>query len=399
MTASSPHEAPGSDDDGVLVALKDLVAFPTITSDSNLDLIDHVHGRLVGVADEVFVVHDESGEFANLCATFGGRKDAGGVMLSGHTDVVPAEPAEWATPPFVATRRGDRIYGRGTADMKGFLACLLRAAPLFAAADLEVPVHLAFTFGEEIGCQGAPVLLEAFGRRGIDPEVAIVGEPTSMNVVHAHKGCYEYTTTIRGADAHGSTPARGVSALEYGLRYVDRLLMLRGELAARADEGVFDPPGSTINVGRFEAGSARNVVAGSCEIQWEMRPVTADDAAYVLGRLSTFERELDAELRSVVGSAGLQRTTVGAVGGLEPAADSPALELIDAVLPEAELEVASYSTEAGVFQAAGISSIVCGPGAIEVAHRPDEYVTVDQLGRSMEMLAALSVELSVGDPT
>lgn len=384
----------------LLETLGDLVAFPTVTTDSNLELIEYVRQWLDGVAHEVFVVHDETGRYANLCATFGGGTAGdGGVLLSGHTDVVPADAADWEAPPFVASQRGDRVYGRGTADMKGFLACLLLAAPRFAAAELRVPVHFAFTFGEEIGCQGAPLLLEELDRRAIAPKVAIVGEPTSMNVVHAHKGCYEYTTTIRGVEAHGSAPARGVNALEYGARYVDCLLMLREQLRVRAEDELFDPPETTINIGRFEAGSARNVVAGHCEIQWDMRPVRAADAAYVLGQLVTFERELDAELRATDGSASLSRAAVGVVGGLEPAADSPALELVNSVLPDAELEVASYSTEAGVFQAAGISSVVCGPGSIEVAHRPDEFVTLAQLERCREMLQALCAELSTPDTT
>ncbi|MDX1621489.1 MAG: acetylornithine deacetylase [Nitriliruptorales bacterium] len=379
--------------DETLAVLDELVAFPTVTSRSNLELIAYARNYLERFGADTFEVYDDDGCRANLFATFGPPVD-GGVVLSGHTDVVPPEPAGWSSPPFTVTRRDDRVYGRGTVDMKGFLACVLAMSAHLAEAELARPVHVAFTFDEEIGCEGAPLLLEELEHRGIRPGAVIVGEPTSMDIVYAHKGCYEYTTTIRGVERHGSTPDQGVSAVEYGVRYVDKLLVLRERLRALDGDPVFTPPESTLNVGVIEAGSARNVVAGTCEIEWEMRPVTADHAAIVLGALATFERELDAELRGRHPDAGLTRTTAGAVGGLAPIEASPALSLLSSILPAASHTVASYNTEAGLYQLSGIPAAVCGPGDIDLAHRPDENLPLEQLDRCLEMLHALVRELS-----
>ncbi|MDX1658521.1 MAG: acetylornithine deacetylase [Nitriliruptorales bacterium] len=384
--------------DETLAVLAELVAFPTVTSRSNRELIAYARDYVERFGADTFEVTDDDGRRANLFATFGPSAVDGGVVLSGHTDVVPPEPAGWSSPPFTATRRDDRIYGRGTVDMKGFLACVLATSTHFAEAELTRPVHVALTFDEEIGCQGAPLLLDEVADRGVRPGVAIVGEPTSMDIVYAHKGCYEYTTTIRGVERHGSTPDQGVSALEYGVRYVGKLLELKERLRALDGDPEFSPPESTLNVGVIDAGSARNVVAGNCEIQWEMRPVTPDHAAIVLGAMATFERELDAELRGRHPDAGLVRTTAGAVGGLAPSEASPAVSLLSSILPTATHTVAAYNTEAGLYQSSGIPAAVCGPGDIDLAHRPDENLPLEQLDRCLEMLHALILELSADEP-
>jgi len=376
--------------------LDDLVAFPTVTSDPNLELIAYATERLEAAGAEVTTTHDGTGSKANVFATIGPPVD-GGVVLSGHTDVVPADADGWSSDPFVVTRRDDRLYGRGTADMKGFIACVLALAPAFAAAGTPVPVHVALTFDEEVGFRGAPVLLDELTRTGPLPRAAIVGEPTCLRIIAAHKGCYEYTTTIIGRQGHGSTPARAVNAVEYGARYVTRLLELRSELATSVPaDSPFDPPGTTISVGTMTGGTARNIVAGTCTIEWEMRPVSSDDAAHVRDARAAFERTLTEEMRHTDPDAAVSTIAVCEVDGLAPAPDSPALELGRLLLDDPDEDVVAFGTEAGLYQQAGIPAIVCGPGSIDVAHQPDEFVGVDQLDACLGMLHRLIAHLGDG---
>lgn len=379
-----------------LQILDDLVAFPTVTSDSNLELIAYASERLEAAGAELTTTHDDTGSKANVHATIGPLVD-GGVAVSGHTDVVPADGDGWSSDPFVVTRRDDRLYGRGTADMKGFIACVLALAPAFAAARASVPLHVALTFDEEVGFRGAPVLLDALTRTGPLPRAAIVGEPTCLRIIAAHKGCYEYTTTVTGRQGHGSTPARAVNAVEYGARYVSRLLELRSELAGSApDDSPFDPPGTTLSVGTMRGGTARNIVADTCTIEWEMRPVTGADAARVRDAREAFERSLTEEMRRTDPDATVSTTAICEVDGLEPAPDSPALQLGRLLLDDPDTDVVSFGTEAGLFQQAGIPAIVCGPGSIDVAHQPDEFVSLDQLDACLDMLHRLVAHLRDG---
>jgi acetylornithine deacetylase len=382
--------------DTTLQILDDLVAYPTVTADSNLDLIAYAHERLEAAGAQMTTTYDERREKANLFATIGPPVD-GGVVLSGHTDVVPAEGGEWSSDPFAVSRRDDRLHGRGTADMKGFLACALALAPAFSAAPLRVPVHIALTFDEEVGFRGAPVLLDELSRTGPQPAAAIVGEPTSLHIIVAHKGCYEYTTTITGTEGHGSTPARGVNAVEYGARYVGRLLELRDELTVRAPEdSPFEPPATTISVGRMTGGTARNIVAGACSLEWEMRPIRRSDADHVLDALASFERGLIAEMRHTHPDADVSTVAVCEVDGLEMAAESAALELGRLLLDDPEEDVVAFGTEAGLYQQAGVPAIVCGPGSIDVAHRADEYVSIGQIDGCLDMLQRLLAHLGSG---
>jgi len=384
------------DRDGALRILEDLVAFPTVTSASNLDLIAYAGERLEAVGAAVTTTYDADRSRANVLATIGPQVD-GGVVLSGHTDVVPADGDGWSTDPFVVTRSEDRLHGRGTADMKGFIACVLALAPTFAAAAAPVPVHVALTFDEEVGFRGAPLLLDELTRTGPSPRAAIVGEPTCLRIIAAHKGCYEYTTTIVGRQGHGSAPERAVNAVEHGARYVTRLLELRSELAASAPaDSPFDPPGTTLSVGTIAGGTARNIVAGACTIEWELRPVSSRDAAHVRDARDAFERALTDEMRRTDPGASVSTTAVCEVDGLEPAPDSPALRLGRLLLDDPDEDVVSFGTEAGLFQQAGIPAIVCGPGSIDVAHQPNEFITLDQLDACLDMLRRLPAQLREG---
>lgn len=376
------------------MTLGDLIGFPTITTDSNLDLIAYCEARLAEVGAEITLTRHPVEEKANLLATIGPSVD-GGVLLAGHTDVVPADEEAWTGAPFVAMRRRQRIYGRGAVDMKGFIACMLVMAPRFAAADLSLPIHLALTFDEEVGCRGAPILVAELLRTGPVPAVAIVGEPTEMAIIDAHKGCHEFTTVIHGLAGHGSAPDLGVNAVQVAARFVTRLMELGRSLEGRAlADSLYDPPHTTINVGLVSGGTARNVVAGECVVEWEMRPVTKADAEFVMAGVRAVTEELTAEMRSVHPEAGIETHTEGAVDGLEKVADSAAVALARDLLGERPTSVVSFGTEAGIFQAAGIPTVVCGPGSIETAHRPDEYIEISQLEACLDMLEALAGRLS-----
>lgn len=369
--------------------MHDLVAFPTVTSASNLDLIAYATERLEAVGAEVTTTYDDGRTKANVLATIGPPVD-GGVVLSGHTDVVPADGDGWSSDPWVVTRRDDRLHGRGTADMKGFIACVLAVAPTFAAAGLRVPLHVGLTFDEEVGFRGAPVLLAELARSGPAPRAAIVGEPTGLRIIAAHKGCYEYTTTITGRQGHGSLPDDAVNAVEHGARFVARLLELRAELAAAAPaDSPFDPPATTLNVGTMTGGTARNIVAGRCTIQWEVRPVCRTDADHVRAQREAFEQALRTGMRHTDPGADIVTEAVCEVDGLEPTTDSPAVALGRELLDDPAQDVVAFGTEAGLYQQAGIPAIVCGPGDIAVAHQPDEFITLDQLDHCLRMLRRL----------
>jgi acetylornithine deacetylase len=394
LGAPAPREDVDADLlDTTLRLLGDLVAFPTVTSESNLELIGYADRWLRAAGATTSLTYDLDGRKANLFATIGPMID-GGVVLSGHTDVVPALDEGWSSPPFEAVRRGDRIHGRGTADMKGFLACILAMAPRFAAGDLDLPVHLALTFDEEVGFVGAPILIARLLGFGPVPGVAIVGEPTSMRVISGHKGCHEFTTTITGVEGHASAPDRGVNAVEHAVRYVAHLLGLRDELAARTPpDSPFDPPGSTISVGAVHGGVARNVIAGSCVIEWELRPVARADADHVRAVVHAFETTLRGELRTLHPDADLQTEVLASADGLEASPGSAALVLMEALLGTSDTEVVAFGTEAGLYQQAGIPAVVCGPGSITAAHQSDEYIELDQLRACLSMLGRLLARL------
>jgi acetylornithine deacetylase len=375
--------------------LGELVAFPTVSSEGNLELITYVADLLSDAGATLSFSRDETGAKANLFATLGPQGD-GGIILSGHTDVVPADAAEWSSDPFTLTRRGDRLYGRGTCDMKGFIAATLALAPRFAEAELARPLHFAFTYDEEIGCFGARVLMKEIAGAGIRPSVVIIGEPTSMRVIEGHKGCYEYTTEFTGMEGHGSQPDRGVNAIEYAARYISRLLDLRERLKERAPANSrFDPPWTTVQVGAISGGTVRNVIAGSCAVEWELRPVTGDDAAWVKNDLATYvDNALLPAMRAVSPDCGIVTRTIGEVEGLQVVDESEARDIVCELTGCDHTDVVSFGTEAGLFQAAGISSIICGPGSIAQAHKPDEFIEIGQLAACLEMLDKLRLKLA-----
>ena len=377
--------------------LGDLVAFPTVSSDSNLALIGYVASYLQNLGADVRVYADDSGAKANLFATLGPMID-GGIVLSGHSDVVPVEDQDWSSNPFALEEREGRLYGRGTCDMKGFIAASLATAPDFAKADLKRPIHFAFTHDEEVGCLGAQSLMQELGRLPFRPSVAIIGEPTEMRLIEGHKGCYEYSVAFTGLEGHGSLPDLGVNAVEYAVRYVARLMELRETLRERAPkDSRFEPPWTTLQVGRLSGGVAHNIIPGHCALDWELRPVRKADGDFVKAEIAAFVDEaLRPEMKAVSPDADIVTHVLGEVDGLEPLPDSEAVRLVAELTGANQADVVAFGTEAGLFQGSGISAVVCGPGSIEQAHKPDEYVTCSQLELALAMLARLLPKLEAG---
>ncbi|SFB06391.1 acetylornithine deacetylase [Poseidonocella pacifica] len=347
----------------------------------------------LGARTEIF--HDESGHKANLFATIGPDTD-GGIVLSGHSDVVPVAEQDWTSDPFEMVERDGALFGRGACDMKGFIACAMAMAPVFAARDLKRPVHFAFTYDEEVGCIGGQALVSDLKTRGIAPGIAIIGEPTGMQIIEGHKGCCEYTTHFHGLEGHGSAPDRGVNAAEYAVRYVTRLMELREEMKTRAPRGSrFDPPWTTMNIGGIHGGVAHNVIAGRAEVEWEFRPVTSEDMSYMKEEIAAYVSDtLLPAMRAVDPRADIQTETIGEVAGLEPMAANAARDLVAELTGANGVDVVPFATEAGLFQEMGMDVVVCGPGSIDQAHKADEYVTLDQMSRCLDMLEGLARRLS-----
>ena len=381
--------------DDTRAVLADLIAHPTVSADGNLELIAFAADLLSTCGASVSLFRDESGTKANLFATIGPAGD-GGIVLSGHTDVVPADDNEWTSDPFVMREVDGRLYGRGSCDMKGFVAAALAMAPRFAAVELRRPVHFAFTYDEEVGCLGGRQLVGDLARAGVRPSVAIVGEPTMMRIIEGHKGCYEYTTEFHGLNGHGSDPDAGVNAVEYAVRYVNRMLALADELKRKAPKGNrYQPPWTTLQVGRIDGGTARNVIAHHCRVEWEMRPVRVSDAEHVKRTLESYcDEVLLPAMRAVSPDARIETQVIGEVAGLEPASESEAREIVSALTGQDQCDVVAFGTEAGLFQACGMSAVVCGPGSIEQAHKADEFVAIEQLQACLDMLSGLADRLS-----
>ncbi len=376
--------------------LSDLIAFPTVSVDSNLDMISYLAARLKDCGAKVEIFHDATGKKANLFATLGSEVD-GGIVLSGHSDVVPVTDQDWTSDPFVMEGRDGRLYGRGTCDMKGFIAATVAMAPHFAQQVTDTPVHFAFTYDEETGCIGAGHLVEALKERNITPRLAIIGEPTSMRIIEGHKGCHEYSTRFQGLEGHGSAPNLGVNAVEYAARYVfSRLLDLKAILTTMAPASSrFEPPWTTVNVGAIHGGSVHNVIAPRAQVDWEIRPVQASDASFVKEALKAYcEDELLPATRKVYPDAQIDTVVIGEVVGLIPEDDNEARKLLMELTGANGADLVAFGTEAGLFQSKGMDVVVCGPGSIEQAHKADEFLSLDQLARCLELLDNLSRKTS-----
>ncbi|WP_071674539.1 acetylornithine deacetylase [Nioella nitratireducens] len=375
--------------------LAELIAYPTVSTDSNLDMIAYLATQLEGCGAAVEVLTDETGRKANLFARIG-PEVPGGIMLSGHTDVVPVADQEWESDPFRMRADDAKLYGRGTCDMKGFIAASVAMAPLFAERRLKRPIYFAFTHDEETGCLGAQSLVEALKGRALLPDVAIVGEPTSMRIIEGHKGCCEYSTHFTGLEGHGSSPDHGVNAVEFAVRYVNRLMELKDALKTRAPEdSKFEPPWTTINTGALIGGVAHNVIPGRARVDWEMRPVQKADADFVRGDLWRYcEEVLLPAMRAVDPDATIETEVIGEINGLIPADENEARDIVMELTGANGAGLVPFGTEAGLFQDLGMSVVVCGPGSIEQAHKPDEFIELTQMGQCLGMMERLAEKLA-----
>ena len=375
--------------------LADLVAFESVTETSNLDIVRYIEARLARLGIESELTFDGAREKANLCATFG-RDGDGGVALSGHTDVVPAGVG-WSAPPFRLTEKDGKLFARGAADMKGFIACALACAPACAAARLRRPIHLALSFDEESRSAGAPILVAAM-RQKRAPAAAIVGEPTMMKIVAGHKAGFEATTDFFGVAAHASDPRAGVNAAFFAARFVCEIEAMALECARRPrPRSDFEPPYSTLSVGVVAGGVARNMLPQTCEVAWEYRPLPDEDAAAAVARIEKIVARLDGEMRAQNPRAGAKNRFIDSYPGLPFEPDSPALRLARELLPEGGCEVVAYGADAGCFHRGGIPAVLAGPGDIAQAHKPDEFVAVAQLAECLDFMSRLQARLETND--
>jgi len=372
-----------------LKILSDLIAFKTVSGEDNNSLINYCDGILKKLGATSFKIFDDEKKRVNLFATIKSKEPNGKkpVILSGHTDVVPVSKS-WSTDPFRATIKGDKLYGRGSCDMKGFIACTLAYAPIYAKENLNRDIHFSFTFDEETACQGAPLLIKELKNRRINDGICIVGEPTNMKIIDAHKGCYEYTTYFEGLAGHGSAPEKGVNAVEYANRYISKLMNLREILKSKVPKNsVFDPPYTTIGIGGISGGIARNVIADKCRVDWEMRPVIKEDGEFVNNELNEFvNKELLPEMKKIFPKSSIKKEIIGEIIGFNKVNKSEACEFISNLTGDNSREAVSFGTEAGLFQEIGISTVVCGPGSIEQAHKVDEFIALDQIKKCLILL-------------
>lgn len=372
--------------------LERLVAFDTTSDRSNLELVDWVEAYLADRGVRSWRLPDDEGRKANLLARVG--PDApGGVVLSGHTDCVPVEGQPWSQDPFVLTRRGDRLVGRGTTDMKGFVAVVLAHVERMVAADLQRPVWLAWSYDEEVGALGARELSQAVADRAAEPAVTVVGEATELAIVTMHKGVRAFRTVVHGADGHSSRPHEAANAIVAAGRIVTFLDDLAADRREHGRDDRFDPPFTTFNVATIAGGQAINIVPRRCELTWEYRPVPADDDDALAARVEAHvSGEVEPALRSTAPDARVETERTAATPSLGGRVGATTIELVRGWTGhDAPTRTVPYATDGGWFERRGIPTVVCGPGTIAEAHRPDESIAVDDLedcGRLVERITA-----------
>lgn len=372
-----------------------LVAFDTTSRGSNLALIEWVEAYLsdLGVASRR--VPNADGTKSNLMASIGPAVE-GGVVLSGHTDVVPVDGQPWSSDPWVLTQRDGRLYGRGTCDMKGFLALALAATPDLVAADLRRPVHLAFSYDEEVGCLGAPDMIAVIARDLPRPALVVVGEPTDMVAVQAHKGIASYWVTVTGREAHSSLTHLGVSANMVAVKLMSHLVELSERLERQADPASpFLPKGATLTIGQVNGGTAVNILARQCVFVFDLRTPPDLDPQAILADFFALAGQLDAEVRAKAPEGGVKVEVRSLTPSFAPEKDGAAEAFARRMAGDnGPARVAPYAAEAGQFQGAGFSTVICGPGSIDQAHQPDEYVEIAQMERGAQFMRRLIDDLA-----
>ncbi|AUM69883.1 acetylornithine deacetylase [Pseudomonas fluorescens] len=376
--------------------LERLVGFATVSRESNLALIEFVRDYLQGLGVDSELIYNAERTKANLLASIG-PSVPGGVVLSGHTDVVPVDGQAWTVEPFCLSEMDSKLFGRGTADMKGYLASVLAAVPVFLASALRRPVHLAFSYDEEVGCLGVHSLLDVLVRRVPPPSLCLIGEPTQLQPVLGHKGKLAMRCHVKGAACHSAYAPYGVNAIEQAARLIGRL----GEIgAALADPSLhdarFDPAYSTVQVGVIQGGTALNIVPADCRFDFEVRALPDFAPQVVAEQLQGYaEQTLLPAMQAVAGDTAIRFEALSAYPGLATAPDSAAAQLVARLCGSDAFGTVAFGTEGGLFHQAGVPTVVCGPGSMDQGHKPDEYVSVEQMAacdRLMDRLASYLCE-------
>lgn len=375
-----------------------LIGFPTVSSDSNLALVDWVEAYLAEHGISARRHYDASRQKASLHAVIGPRENTGGVVLSGHTDVVPVEGQNWDNDPFTLALDDDHLVGRGACDMKGFLAAVLSRVPAFASKPLRSPVHLAFSYDEEVGCLGAPDLASAIAREAARPALCVVGEPTMMKPITGHKGICDLRCTVTGLEAHSSQIPYAVNAVEAAAELVTYIRTLARKISSEGPfNAQFDPPFTTMQTGMMHGGTAVNIVPNTCEIAADLRPLPGVDVEALLEDIRQYAfRVIEPRMKDIDPRAGFHFRVNAQVAAFDIAADHPAVAQMLALTGANAPAKVSFGTEAGIFSAAGIPTVVCGPGSIDQAHKPNEYLARSQLRQCEAFLDRLTEKLCFG---
>lgn len=381
--------------ENTITILERLVSFDSISGKPTHGIVGYIQDYLSGHGIESTLSYDEAGERANVFATIGPEID-GGVVLNGHTDVVPVEGQNWSSDPFTLTRNGSKLHGRGSVDMKGFLACVLGAVPQFKAADLAKPIHIAFSYDEETGGYGMPVLLQHMAGKAFRPAVVIVGEPTEMKIITGHKGGYEMRTEVSGFEVHSCDPFKGVNAISAAMKLISKIEEIGARFAANPYPGSpYDPPFTTLNVGIIEGGAARNATAGWCNFDWEFRPMPGENGDKVVEELRAYaNHELLPAMRAVSPKASIEIIIESPVPPLDDSNAAEAAAFVSEVTGLNSQGVVSFGTDGGYFSDAGFSTVVFGPGSISRAHQPDEYVETGELAQGLDFMDKIANRLS-----
>ncbi|WP_103308698.1 MULTISPECIES: acetylornithine deacetylase [unclassified Pseudomonas] len=378
--------------------LAELVSFATVSRDSNLALIEFVRDYLQGLGVNSELVYNAERTKANLLASIGPAVP-GGVVLSGHTDVVPVDGQAWTVDPFCLSELDGKLFGRGTADMKGYLASVLAAVPTFLASPLRRPVHLAFSYDEEVGCLGVRSLLEVLPQRVPQPALCLIGEPTQLQPVLGHKGKLAMRCHVKGAACHSAYAPYGVNAIEQAARLIGCLGEIGADLADPAlQDARFDPAYSTVQVGVIQGGTALNIVPADCRFDFEVRALPDFSPEAVVEQLQDYaEQVLLPSMRAVQGDTAIRFEQLSAYPGLATSPDSAAARLIARLCGSAAFRTVAFGTEGGLFHQAGVPTVVCGPGSMDQGHKPDEYVSVEQMAACDRLMDRLARHLSESD--
>lgn len=372
--------------------LAKLVAFDTTSRNSNLPLIDWVEAYLAGYGVQSRRVFDASGQKANLWATIG-PAEVPGVILSGHTDTVPVDGQDWSSDPFTLEERDGKLYGRGSCDMKGFAACALAAVPDLVNRPLKRPVHLALSYDEEVGCVGVIGLLEALQDEPVRPAYCIVGEPTLMTVMTGHKAKRSMRVTVRGRGCHSSLAPQGVNAVNYAARMIVRIEEIARRLAEKGgQDAAYDVPHSTAHTGTVQGGTALNIVPDECTFVCEFRVLPFEDADALVTELRDYAtQELEPEMQRIAPEAGIEIEVYAQFPGLDTDPESEIVPLAKRFAQSNDQGKVAFGTEGGRFhEMLGVPTVICGPGSIVQAHKPDEYIAVAQLDACDTFLARLA---------